>query len=310
MEKLTFNKTRIEKLIRRVFPESRIKEYAEFEEGLVNPTFKVEIIRPNKILAIKLVKLRRKASAVQNNKIFNYLNRNGIVAPKVLLEGVFDKKHITIMEFIEGLPASTLYKKSGVMIRSKILFNAGETLAKIHSLKIPPFWTHCEHEIRNKEEWRKWIDLRVKKYLNFFKNKSKIDFKFINQEMSNLNNLVSNEDIDFVPLHGDYHFSNINVNKKGEITGVFDFEGSLKGHSLAEVGQTMYWIRFMLDNSEGGDSFLKGYKDKFSTKDRQMIKGYTILHLLAISRSIWPKQNKLGWIIDKHIEILKDMKKR
>jgi hypothetical protein len=41
----------------------------------------------------------------------------------------------------------------------------------------------------------------------------------------------------------------------------------------------------------------------------QLIKGYYLLHLLAVSRSIWFKKKRLSWIIDKHKVILDEFRK-
>jgi hypothetical protein len=81
----------------------------------------------------------------------------------------------------------------------------------------------------------------------------------------------------------------------------------MKGHNLADLGQTIYWIRFQLKDSNNIENFLKGYKKNFSEEELKMIKGYSLLHLLAVSRSIWFKQKRLGWIIEDHKRILNEV---
>ena len=105
-------------------------------------------------------------------------------------------------------------------------------------------------------------------------------------------------------MHWDYHLSNINVNSEGKVTGIFDFDNAMKGHSLGDLGQAFYWLIFEMNDTENFENFLKGYKSKFTKNELKLIRGYFILHLLAVSRTIWFKKKRLGWIIDRHKEIL------
>ncbi|MDD4877616.1 MAG: aminoglycoside phosphotransferase family protein [Candidatus Nanoarchaeia archaeon] len=310
MSKPKFNERRIEILIRKSFPKAKIKKYEQFSTGLVSPTFKVKITAPNRILVVKLGKLKNKKKIHQNNKILNYLNKSHIPAPKVILENIFDRKFITIMEYSPGNVASKTYGKGNQVLRRKILCNAGKNLRKIHTLKIPPFWIHQHHEIKHQKEWKKWTRLRIDKYLGFFREKLAEYYSFIDINLNEFWNVLKNEKIDFVPLHWDYHLSNLNVNKKGGITGIFDFDNAMKGHSLGDIGQTAYWIRFKVNDSKNFESFLKGYKRQFTKKEMKLIKGYFLLHLLAVSRTIWFKQNRLGWIIDEHKLILDEFRRK
>ncbi|MFH1376997.1 MAG: aminoglycoside phosphotransferase family protein [Candidatus Woesearchaeota archaeon] len=306
MSKLKFNKKKIERIIQKSFPKANIKSYEEFSTGLVSSTFKVRISNHPKIVVAKLSKLKNKNKIHQNNKILNYLNEYKIPAPKVFFDGVIDKKFISIMEYCLGDVASNVYKNRNQNLQKNILFNAGENLRKIHQLKIPSFWIHQHHEIKNQQEWKKWTLLRVKKYLKFFSRKFNNYFDFLEKELSEFWEILKNEKIDFVPLHWDYHLSNLNVNSKGDTTGIFDFDNAMKGHSLADIGQTAYWIRFKVDDSKNFKHFLRGYKKHFTKKELKLIKGYFLLHLLAVSRTIWFKQKRLGWILDEHRQILKE----
>ncbi|MFH1066252.1 MAG: aminoglycoside phosphotransferase family protein [Nanoarchaeota archaeon] len=310
MSKLKFNKKRIERLIRKSFPKSKIEKHKQFSTGLVSPTFKVEIAAPNRSLVVKLGKLKNKNKIHQNNKILNYLNESHIPSPKVILEGIFDRKFITIMEYSPGDVASKMYERGTPALRRKILFNAGKNLRKIHLLEIPPFWVHQHHEIKHQKEWKKWTRLRIDKYLDFFREKLADYYDFVEINLNEFWAVLKDEKIDFAPLHWDYHLSNLNVNKKGDITGIFDFDNAMKGHSLGDIGQTAYWIRFKVNDIGNFESFLKGYKRQFTKKEMKLIKGYFLLHLLAVSRTIWFKQKRLGWIIDEHKLILNEFRQR
>jgi len=113
----------------------------------------------------------------------------------------------------------------------------------------------------------------------------------------------------FVPLHWDYHLSNLKIDSKGRVVGVFDFDNAMKGHNLGDLGQTAYWIRLKEKKEENFKYFLKGYKNQFSKRELKMIKGYFLLHILAVSRSIWFKQKRLGWLIEEHKKMIKELKK-
>ncbi|MDD3263791.1 MAG: aminoglycoside phosphotransferase family protein [Candidatus Nanoarchaeia archaeon] len=304
--KLTFNKKKIEIEIRKIFNNAVIKNYEFFIEGLVSPTFKIKINNPSKTLVVKLTKIKREKQIIKNNLILEYLNKNKILAPRIYLSNKFEKKIITIMSFCKGKNAKEVYLKSNEDIKKEILYNAGHLLKKIHNLKIPQFWEHQKHEIKDVNEWKNWTKNRISKYLLFIKNKMKNEYKSIEKILNNFYNILENEKFNLSPLHWDYHFANFNVNEKGKITGIFDFDNSMKGHNLADIGQTLYWINFHFDEKERFFYFLNGYKKKFNNKELELIKGYYLLHILAVTRSIWFKK-RLRWIIDKHIIMINDM---
>lgn len=308
MSKPKFNQKRIQGLLQKLFPDAEIKKVEEFSTGLVSPTFKVEIKNSSKNVVVKLGKLKNKDKIHQNNKILDYLNEHNIPSPKVFMESVFDRKFITIMEHSSGQVASKIYEKGNQNLRRRLLVNAGKNLRKIHALKIPSFWIHQHHEIKNQKEWKEWTRVRIDKYLSFFRKKLVSHYDFLEAELTEFWDVLKGYRTDFVPLHWDYHFSNLNANEKGEITGIFDFDNAMKGHSLADIGQTYYWIRFKLNDSKNFKSFLSGYKKQFTSTEMRLIRGYFLLHLLAVSRTIWFKKKRLHWILDEHRVILEEFK--
>src|SRR3989338_4342138 len=183
MSKLKFNKQKIEAIIQKTLPKSKVDRYEQFSTGLVSPTFKIKINNPSTFLVVKLSKLKNKCRISLNNKILNYLNKHNIPAPKVYFEGQMDKKFISIMEYSLGSVASSVYKKGNRNLKENILSNAGENLKRIHNLKIPPFWIHQHHEIENQKEWKKWTQLRIDKYLKFFTKKFNNNFSSIEEEL-------------------------------------------------------------------------------------------------------------------------------
>lgn len=308
MGSLKFNKDKIELLIKKSFPSSRIESYSQFSTGLVSPTFRVTIKDPSKILVVKLGKLKNRSRLHKNNKILNYLNGNNLPSPKVFFDGVSERKYLTIMDYSPGIVASKVYQTADSPLKKKILFNIGKKLKEIHNLKIPSFWIHNNHEVKNATEWKKWTKERIDKYLAFFKKKLPSDYPFLKKELAEFWEILRKEDIGFVPLHWDYHLHNLNVNDSGEVTGIFDFDNAMKGHSLGDIGQSAYWLRFEMNDYRNFESLLKGYKKRFTQKELKMIRGYYLLHLLAVSRSVWFKKKRLGWIINKHKAIIEEFK--
>ncbi len=307
MKVIKFNRAMVENLIRKVFPDSNIESHERFSNGLVSPTFKVKIKNPSRYLVVKIGKLKKKQIFNKNNLILNYLNDNGIPSPKVFYSGINSKKFVTIMDYSSGEVASKVYKDADFKLRKKILLSSGKNLRLIHKLKITSFWMHQRHEMKNKKEWKRWTKLRIDKYLNFFKRKFSDHYDFLEKELNEVWKILKKENIDFVPLHWDFHLANLNVNYEGHVTGIFDFDNAMKGHSLADLGQTRYWLWFELDEKENFKYLLKGYKKNFTNNELKLIRGYFILHLLAVSRSIWFKKS-LRWIIDKHIKIIENLK--
>jgi hypothetical protein len=68
------------------------------------------------------------------------------------------------------------------------------------------------------------------------------------------------------------------------------------------------WERWSTNDYKNIGSFLNGYKKHFTKNEIELIRGYFLLHLLAVTRSIWFKQKRLGWIIKKHKLIIDDFK--
>ena len=202
------------------------------------------------------------------------------------------------MEYAEGDIAGEIYAHGNQKLRKNILKNAGKILRRIHNLNAPPFWIHQHHEIKNASEWKRWTENRVKKYLIFSEENLSEFYETLKKELEDFWRVLDRTKIKLVPLHWDYH------------TGVFDFDNSMKGHNLADLGQTAYWIRFQLKDKKNIENFLTGYKKNFSKEELKMIQGYLILHLLAVSRTIWRKQKRLKWILKEHKKILKEMLKK
>lgn len=293
----------IRKIINKIFPDSKIKSIKKFDEGLVSDVFKATLNNPKKELVVKVYKPKIKKNIIKNNKILKFLTEEGVISIDTYYNKVFKDFGIAIYSCAKGENAKSVLKKSDIEMKTKILKNSAKKLKEIHNLKIPGFWKHQKHEVRNRKEWVKWTINRKKKYLLFAKENFPKYYNYLSQSFSSLEDMfLNNKNFKFVPLHWDYHFANLNVTKTGKITGVFDFDGSMKGHNLSDIGQTYYW-----SIEHGGytkfDKFLESYDKNLTEKDKEFIFIYFLLHLLAVMRSTWHKE-KLKWLNDSHLKIL------
>jgi Ser/Thr protein kinase RdoA (MazF antagonist) len=302
-----FSKLKSEKEIQKSFPKAKIISYNRFKEGLVNPTYKINIKNPKKTVVIKLYKIENLKNIKKTIEIFDYLSKRKFPVPKIYSNNIFENQGIVVLEHFRGENALELYNKSPNKIKQKLLENSGKLLRRLHKIKIPEFWIHNKHEVKSEKEWIKWTQLRVKKYLKFAKeNLDKKYYDFLKEEFQDFLRLLK-KDVNFVPLHWDYHLSNMITTKKGEVVGLLDFDNAMKGHSFADIGQSKYFIRFWSKDYENFDYFLKGYGVK-NKEQEKLIHGYFLLHLVAVTRNIWGKK-KYNWIFKKHHKMLDEVMK-
>ena len=123
--KLKFSRLIAEKEIQKSFPKSKIISYNRFKEGLVNPTYKVNIKNPKKTLVVKLYKIKNSKNIKKTIEIFDYLSKRKFPVPKIYSNTIFEKQGIIIIEHLRGENALELYNKSPNKIKQKLLENSG-----------------------------------------------------------------------------------------------------------------------------------------------------------------------------------------
>lgn len=298
---------KITTVIQQCFPLSAIRSVEKFPAGLQSDVYKVEINNPDKILAVKFFPEKVKLKVEKSVKISNYVSDHNIQSPQTYVIENETEGGYVIMDCLPGNTASEVWEK--MVSKEKhltILSSIGAALKRIHNLEIPQFWTHEKHEINSQKEWIEWTDMRINKYLIAAKeivNEETFDFltkKF--QRLQELYNIYP--DFRFVPLHWDYHLLNINVDDGGEVSGVFDFDNAMKGHDMADLGQTMYWLimKQNISNSEVFEYLLRGYGE-VSQVDREFIYLHFLLFTAAVMRSKWARDD-LRWLTEKYLEVL------
>lgn len=301
-----FNEKRVLKEIKRSFPSAKIVLYKKLDGGLVSPVYRVDIIYPKRKLVVKIYKSKNERAVRNSNKIVSFLYEKNFPVPKIYSDRLFAKQGVVVMDYLKGLDALEFYNSSSQDLKKEILINFGKLIRRLHNLEIPSFWIHHSHEIKDRNSWVIWIKERINKYLKFLRKKlSKVHFELLKRRFKELEQSLSYK-LDFVCMHWDAHLSNILVNSKGKIVGFFDFDNALKGDSLAELGQVKYWLRFRSKDYDNFKYFLKGYGKNFSKKELRMIDNYMLLHLAAVTRSIWDKQPRLTWIMEEHKDILQE----
>ncbi len=301
-----FNEKRVLQEIKKTFPSAEIISYRILKGGLVSPVYKIKIKKPSRYLAVKIYKSKNKKMIQLNNNTLKFLSKRNFPVPEIYSNRLFAKQGVVVMEFIKGKIGLEVYNKSSPNVKSKILLNMGKLLKKLHNLPIPSFWIHHKHEVIDIKNWIKWSKIRVRKYLEFARDEMDIKYYLFLKKELNLFLNVLNKNIDFVPIHWDYHLSNVLVSSNGEILGIFDFDNAMKGHNLADIGQAKYWLRFRSNDYKNFKYLLRGYGLKRDNKNEILIMGYFILHLIAVNRSIW-KKKKLDWVIKEHYKILDEL---
>jgi len=297
---------KITTVIQKCFPSAVIKSATKFSTGLQSHVYKVEINNPDKILAVKFFPEKVKLKVEKSAKISNYVRDHIIPSPHTYILENETEGGYTIMDCLPGNTASEVWETAPEKKQSTILSSIGSVLKQIHDLEIPKFWTHEKHEITSEKEWIEWTDIRIKKYLIAAKetvNEETLDF--LTQKFQRLQELYNTyPDFRFVPLHWDYHLSNINVDDSGEVSGVFDFDNAMKGHDMADLGQAMYWLimKQNISDREVFEHLLRGYGEVSQT-DREFIYLHSLLFLTAVLRSTWARDD-LRWLSEQHLGVL------
>lgn len=291
--------------VKTIFPQADIETISKFSGGLVSKVYRVEIKNPEKVLAVKIFPNKMESDVIKSMQISNYLRENNLPASHVYGVTTGDTEGVAVMDCASGCSAAEAWESSSINEKELILENTGAILKKIHGLPIPAFWVHKKHEVRSPKEWLAWTEIRIQKYLTFAEETLSEEISlFLKKRFDRLLTLYSMyPNFDLEPLHWDYHFGNINIDDKKSVTGVFDFDNTMKGHAVADIGQFMYWIiRMQKADISLLEKFFIGYGG-LSEIDREFVQLHFLLFLSATTRSVWPKDD-LRWLSKLHVELL------
>lgn len=305
MDELKFKRLEVLTEIRKTFPKSKILKYSKFKSGLVGKAYKINISSPKKILVLKIYKLKRKEIIIKGNKIAQFLLTNNIPTAKVYSNSIVSDKGLLLMDYVGRKNLLEIYNPSSKEVRKKVLYGAGKLLRQVHSLKAPFYWRHYKHNVEDGVQWISWTKIRVRKYLLFTRKKlGKKRYFYLKNEFERLLRLLESERyMKVVPLHWDYHLENVVCSDKSNRISIIDFDNVMKGHNLADIGQ---FYEVLIQDAKGEHdftSFLNGYDLKITSKHKEMVFDYFLLHLIAVLRSIWLKK-RLRWLIKDKLRTL------
>lgn len=279
------SKQKAEKALRKVFPNSKIKIIKRFEKGLVNETYSLKILNPNKELVLRIYP--REEWKVEKEAFLYNLIRKKTDVPMPLVYNVDLSKEILnkpyiILSRIEG---------KELPLNKKVIKEAGSYLAKIHSIKFDFFGWIIDKKIYPK--FNLWSDF-IFYDLDYKIKRTKIPNDLINGIIRYVKKNQFLLDIKTKPclLHKDYHKSHILV-KNNKIKGIIDIEWSVAGHNELDIVKSLLWM--FEKNRKLENIFLDGYKKygRISNKFNKRKELYELIaHLSALNFAYQLKNRK------------------
>ena len=255
-------KKKAEKAIRKVFPDSRISSIKRFKKGLVNESYSVKIINPDKELVLRIYP--KEGWKAEKEAYLYSLVKEKTNMPVPVVYGVDISRNAI------NMPYSILSKIEGkeMPLNKKVVKEAGSYLAKIHSIKMPYFGWIINKKIKPK--FKSWPDF-VFYDLNYKIKRTKIAKDIADKIRKYVRDNKSLLDTETTPclLHKDYHRPHIIV-KNNKIKGIIDFEWAIAGHNELDIAKSLLWM--FEKNRRLEKIFLDGYKkygaisDKFSER--------------------------------------------
>lgn len=288
------SKAKLNKLVNKVFPKSKIKSIFKFQEGLINKTYHLKIINPSKELVLRIYP-HENWKAEKEAYLYGLLSKKTRVpVPQVHLcdstKAIFPYSY-NLLDFVEGENLSEVYKKK---FEPKLAFQAGKILAKIHTVKFDKYGWIIGDKIR--PSFERWIDFmkydiqyKIKK-LKTIPRLSKFILKNANAYIKeNINRL----DFDPTPslIHKDYHLSHIIV-KDGKINGIIDWEWALSGDKLLDFikPHNLMFNKY----PKMIKPFYNGYNQikSFSPEQEKRFEIYNIISLVGMVNFAYERRNK------------------
>jgi len=297
---------KIELICKKSFKDCSLDSFREIEEaGRVNHIFEININNPKKVLILKIYPKRWEHYKPDKEKfVFDLImSKTGLPVPKIHIldksKKIVSNTYI-LMDKAEGtmLKFAKIPKKE----KSKLFYELGKDLAKLHSIKFNKFgwiykdkiskyetkYSEPDDSMKNyfksayeeiKEELRSAED---KKYKNLNK-KSFLDLipeidKFVEGHIHVLDNSIKPAFI-----HNDFTMENILVkkNKHWKISCILDVEMSKSADPDFELER--YTNRFIFNGEEYSKAFMKGYTSIIKLSDNFDKKKslYRIVRLLS-----------------------------
>lgn len=176
--------------------------------------------------------------------------------PKVLESGKINDLTYIVLSKIEGEKLSDIFKENSHVNKKQYLFTYGQTLAKIHKLKI------------------NWTSAKIRD-VNNYPNASKEVYNNLDEWESNLIKILKESKPQKMNLntfiHGDFHYGNILWNDY-KIMGILDWEYSGMGFKEQDIAWSLILRpgQQFMNNKHDIEAFLKGYNSVNAYDDKNL----------------------------------------
>lgn len=270
-------KTKVGGVLKGIYTDNSIISIKRFKKGVINETYDVKVNGRSLVLRMypkdfwKIKKEKHLYSLIRK--------KTNVSVPRIIKTG----RNYLLMSKIEGKELSIKDKK--------LVKEAGELLAKIHSIKFPYHGWIVGKEIKPK--FRDWADFIYYDINQKFRKIPKEHKKLKNNIRDILNKNKFLLDFKAKPclLHKDYHSSHIIVGKN-KINGVIDLEWAMSGHNEFDITKSCLWM--FEKKPELEKIFLEGYKryGEVSNEFTERKKLYKLLVLLSALSFSYECKNK------------------
>lgn len=254
------SKNKIHNAIICVFPNSKITKIKKLGKGMINENYDLSIRNPKKNLILRVYP-KDDWKAKKEEYLYRLVShKTDVPVPEVYMADTSKKilpNAFILYSKIEGISLGDYYKKTK---NKRIIFRAGEILAKIHSIKFPAYGWIMGREIMPKfSRWADFMGYDMEEKVGKLLMIRKIQRKTIRRIADYYNEKKSLLDVKDAPslLHKDYHFSHIFVDD-GKISGIIDMEWAVAGHNELDIAKSKWFMFERFPEIE--KPFMNGYK--------------------------------------------------
>jgi len=262
-------------IIKKIYLDNSLTSIKRFKKGLINKTY--DIKDKNLVLRIYPKDFWKVKKEQHLYKLIK--NKTNVPVPKILKTG----KNYLLMSKINGKELDIKNKN--------LVKKAGETLAKLHSIKFSHYGWIINKEIKPKfKNWLSFINYDIDSKLRKIPKKSlKKQIRDVIKKNKALLNISSKPCL----LHKDYHTSHILVDKN-QINGIIDIEWAIAGHNELDIAKSCIWMFEKKPKLE--KIFLQGYKKhhKLSKDFNKRKKLYNIIILFLHYHSLMNAKTRNG----------------
>lgn len=288
------SKTKADKVIKKVFSNSKIIGIKKLKKGIINENYDIKIKNPRKNLILRIYP-NDEWKAKKEAYIYNLISKK-INVPVPTVYAVDVSKRIlpnaySLLSKIEGNELNIVYKKTK---NKKLAKQAGEILAKIHTIKFPYFGWIMGDNIQPKfNKWQDFIFYDLNEKIDKLSKIRNVSKRIITKSLEYIDDKKELLKINSRPclLHKDYHSSHILADKEN-ITGIIDVEWAIAGHNELDLIKSEWWMFEVLPEIK--KPFFDGYKrhGTISKKFNQRKKIYELILLLGLVSLSYEKKSK------------------